>query len=91
MQQSLSNNIVFQKRVKRAKEKKRQKPICFLLKAQRTTASGSLRNQPAAAECHTPALTLPHFPIHQSLASHANLMCPATLMKTATQTCPAVS
>ncbi len=53
----------------------------------------SLRNLPAAAECHTPgsALTAPHFPIHQSSASHANLMCPGPLMKTATQTCPAVS
>lgn len=54
----------------------------------------SLRNLPAAAaECHTPgpALTAPHFPIHQSSASHANLMCPAPLMKTATQTCPAAS
>lgn len=52
----------------------------------------SFRNR-QAAECHTPrpALTFPHFPIHQPSASNANLMCPGPLMKTATQTCPAVS
>lgn len=56
----------------------------------------SLRNVPpaaaaAAAKCYTLALAAPHFPIHQSSASQANLMCPGPFMKTATQTCPAVS
>lgn len=50
-----------------------------------------LLSQESTSSTPDTAWTALHFLIHQSSASPANLMCPSPLMKTATQTCPAVS
>lgn len=68
------------------KKKHLEAPICLVWRAGRTTASG-LWDPAAASPCNTvlPTSTAARVPVHQSPAAHAHLM------KTPTQTCPAVS